>query len=82
MATRFSKRGAAPKVDRPCFVANLDTHSAADVLGVSPRTLQRWRQEGRGPRFLKLGGAVRYPATELSAFANAGLRESTGETPP
>ena len=32
----------------------------ADRLGMSARTLQAWRQKGRGPKWVKLGSSVRY----------------------
>jgi excisionase family DNA binding protein len=51
-------------------------------LGLSVRTLQKWRIEGRGPRFVKLGNAVRYDPTELDEFVRSGVRESTSQTPP
>lgn len=37
----------------------------ADRLRVSLACLRRWRLERRGPRFLKVGSLVRYPAEEL-----------------
>jgi len=50
--------------------------------GVPPRTLQRWRQEGKGPRFMKLGGragSVRYPLTEVEKYETENLYRSTSE---
>ena len=37
----------------------------AERLRVSLACLRRWRLERRGPRFLKVGSLVRYPAEEL-----------------
>lgn len=52
----------------------LRTDDAAGVLGLSPKTLHKWRFEGRGPNYLKMGGAVRYEMATLKAFAgNRGL---------
>jgi predicted DNA-binding transcriptional regulator AlpA len=34
--------------------------------GLSRKTLQAWRARGRGPRFVKLGRAIRYFEAELS----------------
>ncbi|WP_443027087.1 helix-turn-helix domain-containing protein [Sphingomonas sp. LB3N6] len=42
---------------------------AAEYLKLSPRTLDRWRWSQRGPRFMKLGGAVRYTMADLEKFA-------------
>jgi len=40
----------------------------ADRLRVSLACLRRWRLERRGPRFLKVGSRVRYPAEELDRW--------------
>jgi len=53
--------------------------SAADTLGLSPRTLQRWRVEGRGPAFVKLGKKVGYTEAALRRYVEASERTSTGE---
>ena len=48
------------------MIAVLLTESeVADRLRVSLACLRRWRLERRGPRFLKVGSLVRYPAEEL-----------------
>lgn len=59
----------------------LDTRQAATLLQLSHRTLERWRLEGRGPAFLKLGagGAVRYRMADLEVWAEAQLRRSTSD---
>jgi hypothetical protein len=41
---------------------------------LSPRTLERWRSEGRGPAWLKIGGQVRYRASDLAAWEDTQLR--------
>jgi predicted DNA-binding transcriptional regulator AlpA len=46
----------------------LNEREAARYLGMSVHTLQRWRSDRRGPRFLKLGAAVRYRECDLLAF--------------
>jgi predicted DNA-binding transcriptional regulator AlpA len=40
----------------------------ADMLGLSVATLRAWRHRGQGPRFLRLGRAVRYLPADLEAF--------------
>jgi predicted site-specific integrase-resolvase len=40
----------------------------ADELKVSPRTLQRWRLEGRGPRWIRVGKAPRYKWGDVQAW--------------
>jgi hypothetical protein len=38
---------------------------------VSIKTLQRWRSEERGPAYIKLSKAVRYPVSEIVAYEQA-----------
>jgi predicted DNA-binding transcriptional regulator AlpA len=49
--------------------AALNENQAADFLGVSVRTLQAWRVRGGGPRYCKIGRAVRYQRRELAQRA-------------
>lgn len=51
----------------------------AQHWGVSPKTLQRWRSEGRGPRYLKLSKRVVYPLAEIRTFESNALYASTSE---
>jgi predicted DNA-binding transcriptional regulator AlpA len=46
---------------------------AAALLGLSAKTLQRWRWIKQGPKFVKLGGAVRYSIRDLEEFAGVPL---------
>jgi predicted DNA-binding transcriptional regulator AlpA len=49
----------------------------AQRWGVSPKSLQRWRSEGRGPRYLKLSKRVGYPLDVIVEFERQALHEST-----
>ncbi len=52
---------------------------------LSPRTLERWRWLGQGPRFLKIGGRVAYRLEDIEAFEAAQIRtisSGTGEYHP
>ena len=50
----------------------LDQKEAAKRLGLSVKTLERWRWASRGPRFIKLSGrAVRYRPEDLSEWVEA-----------
>jgi hypothetical protein len=40
---------------------------------MSHRTLERWRWEGKGPRYLKVGGRVLYRLADIEAFERQGL---------
>jgi len=57
----------------------LTEKQAAERLNLSHRTLQRWRVTGQGPRYTKLGAAVRYPEDEIARFQTDGLRCSTSQ---
>jgi predicted DNA-binding transcriptional regulator AlpA len=46
----------------------LNEKAAAHALGLQPKTLTRWRWEGRGPPHCKIGGAVRYRVEDVEAF--------------
>ena len=46
------------------------THEAARMLGISPRTLEKYRCHGSGPTFRKLGGRVVYAVDDLEAWAD------------
>jgi hypothetical protein len=41
------------------------------------RTLQRWRGEGNGPAYLKIGKSVRYRHSDLTNYVNSCVRTST-----
>lgn len=48
---------------------------------VSPRTLERWRWLGQGPRYLKIGGRVVYRIDDVEAYEAQQLRTSTASVP-
>ena len=50
---------------------------AAEHLNLSVRTLQQWRYRGCGPRYVKLGGAIRYRPEDLDAWLIERSRTST-----
>jgi predicted site-specific integrase-resolvase len=62
------------------IVPLLDETQVAEILNIKVATLRRWRWSGDGPRFVKLGGAVRYQADEITSFINGGERVSTSQS--
>ena len=54
----------------------------ADRLALSRRTLQMWRHKGGGPRFVKMGGAVRYRWRDVEAWLAEQSREHTSDPGP
>ena len=57
----------------------LTTRQAADWLGLSARTLDRYRVSGEGPVFHRFGGRVRYLRADLDAWAATRRRASTSD---
>ena len=57
----------------------LSTRQAAALLGLSPRTLERYRVTGGGPPFLTYCSRVHYLRSDLDAWALAGRRLSTSD---
>lgn len=47
---------------------------AARLYPASPRTIDRWRTEGRGPRYLKVGRRVYYRLRDVEAWLDAQVR--------
>jgi len=58
----------------------LTPQETARILKVHKGTLARWRMEGRGPKFLKLGehplSPVRYRPADIKAFLESAAVES------
>ena len=57
----------------------LSTREAAAWLGLSPRTLDRYRVSGAGPVFHRFGSRVRYLLADLETWASARRRISTSD---
>ncbi len=74
---RFAGAGGESTMkDHPEY---LSTREAASLLGLSPRTLERYRISGEGPRFGKFGRRVSYARTDVDGWANSRLRRSTSD---
>lgn len=76
---RRKKPGSAKPRDPKAMDPLLTEDQAAEILRVSPRTLQGWRHRGDGPPFVKLGSAVRYRRSDLRSFIVDSIRASTWE---
>lgn len=66
-----SDDAGADRRHRPAHYTQLEL---AERWRLSGRTLEKWRQTGRGPRYLRVGGRVLYPANEVARFEAAQLR--------
>ncbi len=58
----------------------VDVEKAARILGVSASFLNKLRVYGGGPRFVRLGHAVRYNANSLREWAKSQTRCSTSDS--
>lgn len=56
---------------------HLSQTELANRWRMSPRTLERWRFTGEGPRFMKIGGRVVYRLEDIVAFESLQLRQVT-----
>lgn len=63
----------------PEFVELLTSREAAARLRCSERKLERGREVGDGPPYVKFGATVRYPADGLAQWIAARTRTSTSE---
>lgn len=61
---------------RPTY---LPTTDAAQYLGLSPRTLEKYRVTGGGPLFHKFGRRVLYSEEDLATWAESKRRRSTSD---
>ena len=57
----------------------LSETEAAQILTVKVATLRRWRWAGQGPKFLKIGAAVRYNTQTLTDYLASRERTSTSD---
>lgn len=69
-----STQTAQPPGESPRYLNNSE---AAQFLRLSPRTLEKQRVIGGGPRFHKFGRRVMYAIEDLQAWANARSFEMT-----
>lgn len=66
---------SAPRQPTPFF----SNQEAARFLGLSPRTLEKYRVLGGGPRFRKFGRRVLYAAGDLQEWAARRVCDSTSD---
>lgn len=77
----MNKRNRVPELDDG--ERYLIPVEAADFLRLSIRTLERYRVEGFGPRFIKVGRGKRarvlYRLSDLRAWLDGSVHQSTAE---
>lgn len=57
----------------------IDEVTLAARLGVARSTLQSWRYNRCGPRFIKVGRLVRYRNADVEAYLRANVHEARSE---
>lgn len=72
---------AAPAATQQPVVPSryLTNDEAAEYLRLSPRTLEKQRVIGGGPKFRKFGRRVMYAASDLDAWADQRSYEATSD---
>ena len=58
---------------------HFDQLQLAERWGLSPKTLERWRVNGIGPKFIRLPGKVIYRLCDVEAYEKECLISSTTE---
>ena len=74
---QLSERGS---VANSQLTSLLNEADVARITAMSLASVRRWRLLGRGPRFIKIGAAVRYHPHAVEAFLKS--RPSGGESLP
>lgn len=54
----------------------VSTKEAASFLDIHPDTLRRWRREGIGPRYSKIGRLIRYHVDTLDDWLRSKEQDS------
>ena len=57
----------------------MTAEQVAAQIQISDKTLRKWRWEGKGPRYVKVGRKVAYRPADVEAFVQANLRASTSD---
>jgi predicted DNA-binding transcriptional regulator AlpA len=60
-------------------VVHLNQKQLAVRWSISEASLERWRSEGIGPRYLKIGGRVLYRQVDIDAYEESCLQISTSQ---
>ncbi len=73
---RENHRNPSPDSTSAHHQRHLTQRELADRWNKSEATIERYRSDGVGPRFLKIGGAVRYRLEDIEAFEQECLYDS------
>jgi len=56
---------------------HFNKYSLAKRWSLTPRTVDRWRAEGLGPHYLKIGGRILYRLEDVLAYEKSHVRDGT-----
>lgn len=59
---------------------HLTTEDVAKRYQTHGVTVAKWRMEGRGPKFLKIGKRVLYPLAELERWESENMLKNTAQS--
>jgi predicted DNA-binding transcriptional regulator AlpA len=54
--------------DADTIARMMSRNEFASILSVTTRTLENWEAQGKGPKPIRVGRAVRYKADEVAEF--------------
>ncbi len=57
----------------------MSTVAAAKLLGLSASTLSKWRMNGTGPKYIKVGTRVLYERADITDWLAANKRMHTNQ---
>jgi predicted DNA-binding transcriptional regulator AlpA len=57
-----------PLQEEPLLEPLLDEKQVAEYFRLKPATLCKWRSEGGGPKYVRLGRLIRYKANDLKEW--------------
>ncbi len=77
-----SERGSSEETAPTTRAKYLNNREAAEYLGLSVRTMNRYRVTGDGPPYYRLGNRVRYVRAELDEWVTGSRRISTSDDDP
>ena len=77
-----SEKGSSEGATSTTRTKYLNAHEAAEYLGLSVRTMNRYRVTGNGPPYYRIGGRVRYVRAELDEWVTGSRRTSTSDNDP
>ena len=59
-----------------------EREAAAMIVDLRPQTLAKWRLRRKGPKYLKLGGKIRYRVIDIEQWMQASLVDPAAQPAP